>query len=154
MHTRHPHEELLLKRSDKMKLVFWNRDPALQGLPRVAVSADFILNQDAFWEGKAEEDSKNGRSTGEGLAREWRQLHKTSYVIWTIRRRSSLAKLQQLVGLFTLPLHAVFYIRRRRHYTVDFSPIQRELDKERLTKQATANENPLPAVSEAPLCIF
>ena len=45
-----PSQQLLLKKSDKMKMVFWNQDPSLANLTPVVVSADFIVNQDNFWE--------------------------------------------------------------------------------------------------------
>ena len=40
---------LLLKRSDKMKLVYWNCEEMENKLPFVVVSADFVVNQDNFW---------------------------------------------------------------------------------------------------------
>jgi len=32
-----------------MKLLYWNKDPILSCLPKIVVSADFIINQDNFW---------------------------------------------------------------------------------------------------------
>jgi hypothetical protein len=52
--TRNAHEQLLLKRSDKMKLVYWNGDSSLVYLKHVVISADFVIDQDAFWEKEKE----------------------------------------------------------------------------------------------------
>ena len=52
-----PIQQLLLQKSDKIKLVFWNQEPSLQYLFPVVISADFIINQDNFWEKL--DDSKN-----------------------------------------------------------------------------------------------
>lgn len=38
-----------MKKSDKMKLVFWNQEPSLEGLKPIVISADFVVNQDFFW---------------------------------------------------------------------------------------------------------
>jgi len=53
-----------------MKLVYWNKDPALLDLNKVIVSADFIIDQDHFWETNTEveddrfiETSRTGSST-------------------------------------------------------------------------------------------
>lgn len=50
MVQRNLNEQLLLKKSDKMKMIFWNQDPALFSLRPLVVSADFIVNQDNFWQ--------------------------------------------------------------------------------------------------------
>lgn len=46
---RNVYEQVLLKNSDKMRLIFWNQDPLLLSLKPLVVSADFIVNQDTFW---------------------------------------------------------------------------------------------------------
>lgn len=47
---RNIYEQLLLKKSDKMKLIFWNQDPNLMQLKPLILSADIIVNQDCFWD--------------------------------------------------------------------------------------------------------
>jgi hypothetical protein len=124
-----------------MKLVYWNRDPALLELPKIVVSADYIVDQDNFWEicAEIEEDKfiesvRNGNPgkvntdwASVSLFKDWKQLHKCNFVIWTIRRKSSLVKIQQFVSFHGLALHAIFYIKRKKGYTVDYTPIQREI---------------------------
>lgn len=46
---RNVYEQMLLKSSDKVKLIFWNQDPALSSLKPIVVSADFVINQDNLW---------------------------------------------------------------------------------------------------------
>ena len=65
------------------------------------------------------------------MVREWRQLHKTNFVVWTVRSRLAWSKVQGRVSQYSLPVHAIFMIKRKRNYTVDYSPIWRELQKQR-----------------------
>jgi hypothetical protein len=47
---KNKYEQLLLKKSDKAKVLYWNNDPNLVNMNKIVVSADFIFNQDGFWD--------------------------------------------------------------------------------------------------------
>jgi hypothetical protein len=128
------YEQLLLKKSDKMKLVFWNQDPSLMQKKPIILSADLIVNQDCFWD--QGEDNKlyewrHGKAEKEQFVKEWRALHKAHFVIWVVRNRTSWARVQAAVSGAALPVHALFLLKRKRNYTVDYSSILREIERQR-----------------------
>jgi hypothetical protein len=60
VNLKNKYEQLLLKKSDKAKVLYWNNDPSLGNLPKVVVSADYIFNQDAFWETTTKNSEEKG----------------------------------------------------------------------------------------------
>lgn len=118
-----------------MKLLYWNNDANLLALNKIVISADFVMNQDSFWEkGSKIEDQilleNKGTIRGgfEGLplvVKDWKVLHKLNFVIWTVRTKRAILKLEQLVSNFGLALHAIFFIKKRKSYTIDYTTIQK-----------------------------
>jgi len=119
-----------MKKSDKMKLVFWNQDTSLDEMKPVVVSADFVVNQDLFWE-KVEdpkllnETIKVNKNDGPPMVKEWKQLHKNYFVIWIVRSRRAWMRIQPTISTYGLPVHAIFLVKKKRNYTVDYSPVVR-----------------------------
>lgn len=148
-------QQLLLKKSDKMRLVFWNQDPELRNLLPVVVSVDFVVDQDCFWERERTDDGNNVELKGgtKGVTarkgkkgdlptsiKDWQQLHKARFVIWTVRnRRSWSLLLQKSISAYNMPIHAIFLIKRKRNLTVDYSCILHELEKQRGTVNLNGN---------------
>ena len=104
--TLNPSQQLLLQKSDKMKLIFWNQEPSLQYLTPVILSADFIVNQDNFWEKLDESktvEQKQYKMEGSAekqqsaMVKEWRHLHKKYFVIWVVRSRMAWTKVQHSI---------------------------------------------------------
>ncbi len=61
INLKNKYEQLLLKKSDTAKVLYWNNDFSLATLPVIVVSVDFIFNQDVFWEGSTKiNDEKQG----------------------------------------------------------------------------------------------
>ena len=54
--NRNIFEQYLMRNSDKMKLLYWNDADDIISLSKIAISADYILNQDNFWDEKAKGD--------------------------------------------------------------------------------------------------
>lgn len=54
--NRNIFEQYLMRNSDKMKLLYWNNADDIISLSKIAISADYILNQDNFWDEKAKGD--------------------------------------------------------------------------------------------------
>ena len=80
---------MVLKNSNKIKLIYWKNIPSYMStvigvnnnnkynnVPLV-LSADFILDQDDFW---------NSSSIPLSVIKIWKYLHKNYFVIWIIRR--------------------------------------------------------------------
>jgi len=61
--------------------------------------------------------------------RDWKYLHKHFFIIWVINTKSSLVKLQKIISTNNLPMHALFFIKKKRNYTIDYSPIEKEFQK-------------------------
>jgi hypothetical protein len=40
-----------------------------------------------------------------------------------------LVKLQKIISTNNLPMHALFFIKKKRNYTIDYSPIEKEFQK-------------------------
>lgn len=59
----------------------------------------------------------------QGFVRSWKNLHKNNFIIWLIRKRNSWNKLQDLVSNYDLPIHATFYVKKKRNYTIDITAI-------------------------------
>lgn len=76
-------------------------------------------------------------------AKGWKQLHRLNFVIWTVRSRDCWSQLQSNLSALSLPLHALFLIRRKRNYTVDFSAVDRELQRQRLGRAESGNAETL-----------
>lgn len=55
-------EQLLIKHSDRMMLLFWSDEVELGNAQKIIISADFLLDQDSFWEGKGDMDSQQIRN--------------------------------------------------------------------------------------------
>jgi hypothetical protein len=148
---KNKYEALLLKKSDKTKVLYWNSDPSLSALQKIVVSADFVFNQDVFWETSSgnreeKEPTKSAQKTPvdgnlQGLIKDWRVLHKNYFVVWVIRRKNTWNKLQDLVSTYDLAIHAIFYVKRKRNYTVDFSAIYEEVQRNRLKQPLPLSEN-------------
>jgi hypothetical protein len=50
-------------------------------------------------------------------------LHKGHFVIWLIRRKGTWSKLQELISSMDLPIHAIFYAKKKRNYTLDITAV-------------------------------
>lgn len=60
-HLKNKYEQFLLKKSDKTKVLYWNNDPFLNTMPKIIISADFIFNQDDFWEANSKNNEEKGQ---------------------------------------------------------------------------------------------
>jgi hypothetical protein len=58
-------------------------------------------------------------------------LHRRYFVIWVVRSKAAWSKVQQVIEEQKLPLHAIFLIRKKKNYTVDFTCIVREMQKQK-----------------------
>lgn len=67
------------------------------------------------------------------MLKEWRYLHKNNFVVWVVRNRNSWSRLQATVTAANLPVHAIFFVKRKKNYTVDYSAIVRELERQKET---------------------
>jgi hypothetical protein len=64
INLKNKYEQLLLKKSDMAKVLYWNNDVTLTALPKIVVSVDFIFNQDVFWENSTKNgDEKQGETS-------------------------------------------------------------------------------------------
>lgn len=105
VHFKNKYQQFLLKRSDKAKVLYWNNDATLHSLPKIVISADFVFNQDAFWETSTRNEEKQQETTRtsqkvysdvtqQNLVRDWKAIHKSYFVVWIIRRKNTWPKLQ------------------------------------------------------------
>lgn len=65
------------------------------------------------------------------MVKEWKQLHKNSFIIWIVRSHCVWNKVQLAINSLGLPLHAVFAVKKKNNYTVDYSNVVKELERQR-----------------------
>ena len=78
------------------------------------------MDQDSFWSVPCINSSIN---------KTWKLLHKNYYVIWIVKIQKGLKKLKDYAETNQLPLNAVYYHRRQSRYTIDFTPLRKQLCK-------------------------
>lgn len=74
-------------------------------------------------------------STINSFVREWKNLHNKYdannnklIVIWIIRKQSTYHQIMEVVNFYQLPIHAIFYTKRRRgNYFFDINPVVKEI---------------------------
>lgn len=78
------------------------------------------MDQDLFWSLPTVNPSVN---------KTWKWLHKNYYVIWIVKMQKGFKKLKDYAEANQLPLNAAYYHRRQTRYTVDYTPLRKQLSK-------------------------
>lgn len=81
----------------------------------LVLSADFVIDQDNFW---------NPSYISISVIKMWKHLHKNYFVIWVIRREKVFKEIKEFVKMNCLPLHAIFYMKNKRRYVNNYLPLQ------------------------------
>lgn len=104
--------------SNKLRKIAWN-EVEEQNQPLI-FPADFIIDQDDFWEKP---------NISHSIIKAWKILHKQYYVILVIKTQKVYIKIRQFINLHQLPFHAIYYLKYRRKYTNDYTPIIKQIKK-------------------------
>ena len=57
------------------------------------------------------------------MAKVWKYLHKHHFVIWITKSQKAIHRIVEYVKSNLLPLHAIYYVKNRRKYTIDCTPL-------------------------------
>lgn len=113
-----------------MKQIYWNNtyfsgppitNNAEDNNPPLILSADFIINQDNFW-------NFSYNTIPSTMIKAWKYLHRFYFVIWIIRREKALKEIKEFVKANSLPLHAIYFIKNKRKYINSFLPLQEKIE--------------------------